>query len=188
MAAILDIFAKYRRDISCHIGQQCSKILPSFTWILIGFLLLNQPRTTVSQTEETLREILQQQNFKFTMENYNGTIMENSVAKTFVKGSVKMGMFIFDPTLDIRYRVIGGDNNKLFKAEEQTVGNFCFLRLRTRSGMQRVINRERQETLTLTVKAIAKYKNGPTLTDQCQVTIQVLDMNDAFPLFYPDFL
>ena len=185
MATVLEIIAKFRWVLRLSLRRQYSTLVPSVAWIMLGFILLTQLSTTLSQTEQTSRAILQQQNFKFTQETYNGTITENSVAKTFVTASVKMGMFVFDPTLDIRYRVIGGDNNKLFKAEERTVGDFCFLRLRTRSGMQRVINRERQETLTLTVKAIAKYKNGPTLTDQCEVIIQVLDMNDAFPLFYP---
>ena len=165
-----------------------ARLVPSVStvaWILSTLTLFGLPSTTISQTRETSAEVLQQEQFKFTQEVYNATIMENSVAKTFATSTVKMGMFVFDPTLDIRYRVISGDINKLFKAEERTVGDFCFLRLRTRSGMQRVINRESREILTLTVKAIAKYKNGPTLTDQCQVIVNVLDANDAFPLFYP---
>lgn len=156
------------------------------TWVLLSMLLvLSLPGSVVSQTEATSQEPLQQEQFKFTRDTYNATIMENSVAKTFVTPEVKMGMFVVDPSLDIRYRVVSGDQNKLFKAEERTVGDFCFLRIRTRSGMHRVINRESQDTLTLTVKAVAKYKNGPTLTDRCQVVIKVLDANDAFPLFYP---
>ncbi len=163
--------ARVRKGLSPLGWSHCSVL----TWVLLALV----PSLTLAQ------ETLLPGSFKFTQPVYNGTIMENSVAKTFMTPEVKMGMYVFDPTLDIRYRVISGDSNKLFKAEKRTVGDFCFLRIRTRSGMQRVINRESQEMLTLTVKAIAKYKNGPTLTDQCQVVITVLDANDAFPLFYP---
>ena len=96
-----------------------------------------------------------------------------------------MGMQIVDPTLEIRYKIVGGDTNKFFKPEERIVGDFCFLLVRTRTGNFEVINRERQEKYTLNIKAIAKYKNGPTLEARTKIEISVLDANDLSPLFYP---
>ncbi len=158
-----------------------TSFVTSWMWyIFIGIVLHSG-----INAEEPESSALLQENFHFTQNTYNATILENSVAKTFVTPIVKMGMFITDPTLDIRYRIISGDRNKLFKAEARTIGDFCFLRIRTRSGMQKVINRESQDTISLVIKAVAKYKNGPSLSSQCEVTIHVEDANDAFPLFYP---
>ena len=123
--------------------------------------------------------------FTFTEPHYNVSIMENSGGKTYLTPSTKMGMYVTDPTLDIRYRIHQGDDNKLFKVEERTVGDFCFLRLRTRSGTHKVINRERETEYLLTIKAVARYRNGPSLTATTEVLVTVLDANDLSPLFYP---
>lgn len=123
--------------------------------------------------------------FVFTQSHYNVTIMENSPGKTYLSSQTKMGMYIIDPTLVINFRVDSGDDNKLFKAEERTVGDFCFLRMRTRSGIHKVINRERQEVYDITVKAIARYRSGPPLKTTTNVRVTVLDANDLSPLFYP---
>ncbi len=126
-----------------------------------------------------------QPNFHFTQDTYNVSIMENSVGKTFLTSPSKMGMYIKDPTLNIRYRIISGDTDKFFKADERVVGDFCFLRIRTRSGVHKAINRESQELYTLRVKAIARHKTGPSLTSTTEVQVHVEDANDLSPLFYP---
>ena len=121
----------------------------------------------------------------FTQNLYNVTVMENSPGKTYLQSDVKMGMYVKDPTLEIKYKVDSGDENKIFKAEGRTVGDFSFLRLRTRSGIHKVINRERQEFYDITVKAIARYRSGPPLRSTTNVRVRVLDANDLSPLFYP---
>ncbi|ELU08218.1 hypothetical protein CAPTEDRAFT_222745 [Capitella teleta] len=117
--------------------------------------------------------------------SYNATILENSVAKTYISAEDKMGIYLPEAGLNIRYKVTGGDNSKMFRAEERIVGDFCFLLIRTRSWSQSVINRERQDVYRLSVKATAKQRNGPNWTTRTDVILRVLDANDLSPLFYP---
>ena len=124
--------------------------------------------------------------FHFTHAHYNASIAENAIGKTYVLTErVKMGIFTTDATLSIKYRVVGGDPTRFFKAEEEKVGDFSFLRIRTRTTVLAVLNRERQETFDLSVKAVARYPNAPKLVTQTTVTVRVTDANDLSPLFYP---
>lgn len=74
----------------------------------------------------------------FTRHRYNATIFENNIGKSYVTPeSERMGIQLpsaFGPQPDIRYRIIAGDKNKLFRAESRLVGDFSFLLLRTRTG------------------------------------------------------
>lgn len=98
-----------------------------------------------------------------------------------------MGIYT-EPDLDIKYRIIGGDKDKLFKVEDRTVGDFTFLAIRTRTG-NIVLNREKIDVYHLKLRATGtrwNYKTKIIQEDECQVVVHVLDTNDLSPLFYPN--
>lgn len=89
---------------------------------------------------------------------------------------------------DIKYRVIGGDKDKLFKAEERVVGDFTFLAIRTRTGNV-VLNREKTDIYYLKIRATGtrhEYKAKNIKEVECLVVVHVLDTNDLNPMFYPN--
>ncbi|XP_023653219.2 protocadherin Fat 2 [Paramormyrops kingsleyae] len=118
----------------------------------------------------------------FTHHLYNATIPENSAPRTYVQSPVKMGIVISDQFWDIKYKLVAGDDENLFRMEEVTVGDFCFLRIRTRAGQVPSLNREVRDTYTLTVEATESLYDYQART---KVLIRVLDANDLKPLFYP---
>ncbi|XP_061536381.1 protocadherin Fat 1a isoform X3 [Phycodurus eques] len=118
----------------------------------------------------------------FTEPVYNTTIYENSAAKTYLESHIKMGIYVTDPTWEIRYKIISGDNENLFKAEDYLLGDFSFLRIRTKGGSTAILNREVRDHYVLTVKA---SERGTNMECRTQVTVQVLDTNDLRPLFSP---
>ncbi|XP_067890087.1 protocadherin Fat 3a isoform X2 [Heterodontus francisci] len=120
--------------------------------------------------------------FQFTHSLYNATVHENSAARTYAKSKVKMGISVTEPSWDIKYRIISGDEDSFFKAEEVLLGDFCFLRIRTKGGNSAILNREVQNHYLLIVKAAIR---GEALEAWTKVNIQVLDMNDLRPLFSP---
>ncbi|XP_058883158.1 protocadherin Fat 1-like isoform X5 [Acipenser ruthenus] len=113
---------------------------------------------------------------------YNATIYENSAAKTYLQSPVKMGVYVTHPSWEIRYKIVSGDNENLFKAEDYTLGDFCFLRIRTKGGSTAILNREVKDHYMLTIKAVEKSTNAESRT---KVKVQVLDTNDLRPLFSP---
>ncbi|XP_036424561.1 protocadherin Fat 1 [Colossoma macropomum] len=119
---------------------------------------------------------------KFTHSLYNATIYENSAARTFVECPIKMGIFIQDRSWDIWYRIEAGDHEKLFKAEKYVLGDFSFLRIRTKGGSSATLNREVKDKYLLTVQAIERHSGAEA---QTQVQLEVLDANDLRPLFSP---
>uniref|UniRef100_A0A7N6AC75 FAT atypical cadherin 3a n=1 Tax=Anabas testudineus TaxID=64144 RepID=A0A7N6AC75_ANATE len=119
----------------------------------------------------------------FTQAVYHATVYENSAARTYANSKVKMGIHLAHRSWEIRYRITSGDDEGFFKAEEYVLGDFCFLRIRTKGGNAAILNREIQDNYVLTVKASVK---GETLLETwTKVSIQVLDMNDLRPLFSP---
>jgi protocadherin Fat 1/2/3 len=70
-------------------------------------------------------------NFNFTRETYNATIFEKAPGKTYVKSSHKMGIYDSNPWLTVHFKIFDGDKLNVFKAEEYSVGDFYFLRVRT---------------------------------------------------------
>ncbi|KAM8902411.1 protocadherin Fat 3-like isoform 7-T9 [Spinachia spinachia] len=121
--------------------------------------------------------------FGFTLTVYHATLHENSAARTYANSKVKMGIHLGQRSWEIRYRITSGDDEGFFKAEEYVLGDFCFLRIRTKGGNAAILNREIQDNYVLTVKASVK---GDTLLETwTKVSIQVLDMNDLRPLFSP---
>uniref|UniRef100_A0AAY3ZWT0 FAT atypical cadherin 1 n=1 Tax=Denticeps clupeoides TaxID=299321 RepID=A0AAY3ZWT0_9TELE len=119
---------------------------------------------------------------QFTHHVYNATIYENSAAKTFLESPVKMGIYVTDPSWEIRYKIVSGDNENLFKAENYELGDFSFLRIRTKGGSSSILNREVRDQYLLTVKAVEKNTNAEART---RINVQVLDTNDLRPLFSP---
>nr|XP_057936456.1 protocadherin Fat 3a isoform X2 [Doryrhamphus excisus] len=119
----------------------------------------------------------------FTQPVYHATVYENSAARTYANSKIKMGVHLALRSWEIRYRITSGDDEGFFKAEEYVLGDFCFLRIRTKGGNAAILNREIQDNYVLTVKASIK---GDAVTETwTKVSIQVLDMNDLRPLFSP---
>ena len=118
----------------------------------------------------------------FTYPLYNATIYENSAPKTYVESSEKMGIYLTDPQWAVRYRIISGDVANVFKTEEYVVGNFCFLRIRTKSSNTALLNREVRDSYTLIIQATEKTLELEALA---RVVVRILDQNDLKPLFSP---
>uniref|UniRef100_UPI00358E6C03 protocadherin Fat 1-like isoform X2 n=1 Tax=Myxine glutinosa TaxID=7769 RepID=UPI00358E6C03 len=144
--------------------------------LLLLLLLILAGHTQSSRTETIDLPSLQ-----FTYPVYNATIYENSAVKSYVESWIKMGIHLNDSTWDLKYKVISGDGNN-FKAEGHVVGDFCFLRLRTKRVKLAMLNREVQDKYVVTVKAVLKGWNIEAWT---KVLVQVLDTNDLRPLFSP---
>lgn len=121
----------------------------------------------------------------FTRPAYNASVAENSVGKTYVIPTEKMGIFISDPSLLVRYKIVSGDEGKMFKAESRTVGDFCFLSLRTRTEEQAVLNREYQDYYEIGVRAMVTslYRRSVKLKAHTTVHVRILDTNDLNPFF-----
>lgn len=127
--------------------------------------------------------------FRFTRPLYNVSIPENSIGKTYVVPDERMGIQLAsaDSDIDIKFRIVSGDRDKFFKAEERTIGDFCFLLIRTRTSNVDVLNRERKDRYVLEVRATSSGhdgKNGAAIAD-ATVVVTILDTNDLNPLFYP---
>ncbi|XP_075775493.1 protocadherin Fat 3 isoform X6 [Pelodiscus sinensis] len=120
--------------------------------------------------------------FHFTHSIYNATVYENSAARTYVNSPSRMGITLSDLSWDIKYRIVSGDEEGFFKAEEVIIADFCFLRIRTKGGNSAILNREIQDNYLLIVKGSVR---GEDLEAWTKVNIQVLDMNDLRPLFSP---
>ncbi|XP_076376857.1 FAT atypical cadherin kugelei isoform X4 [Megalopta genalis] len=152
------------------------------------------PTSTFSSVTEELSIPSDHRDFRFTRPLYNVSIPENSLGKTYVVPEERMGIRLASPdeSLDVRFRIMSGDRDKYFKAEERTVGDFCFLLIRTRTGNVDVLNRERKDRYVLEVRATATLtgngKNnrpGDVLEANTTVVVTILDTNDLNPLFYP---
>lgn len=140
----------------------------------LAFLLLFSPPPGHCQGDRPRLE--------FTQPLYHASVYENSAARTYAASQVRMGIPLHQHWWEVRYRITSGDEEGFFKAEEYTLGDFCFLRIRTKGGNAAILNREVQDNYMLTVKASIK---GDTLEAWTKVSVQVLDMNDLRPLFSP---
>ncbi|XP_041440520.1 protocadherin Fat 3 isoform X2 [Xenopus laevis] len=146
---------------------------------LIGLLLLNLlcNLCLCNGLQGTSAQI-----FQFTHPVYNATVYENSAARTYLNSQTKIGIQLANMSWDIKYRIMSGDEEGFFKAEEVVIGDFCFLRIRTKGGNSAILNREIQDNYLLTIKASVR---GEDLEAWTKVSVQVLDMNDLRPLFSP---
>lgn len=119
---------------------------------------------------------------RFTQPLYNATIEENSAPRTYLETDAKAGIDLADPFWEVAYAVVSGDDDGVFQAEALKVGDFCFLRIRTRSGNDASLNREVRDAYALTVEATETTSD---LRAKARVLVRVLDTNDLKPLFYP---
>ncbi len=135
--------------------------------------------TTTTETESS---------FLFTKLSYNVSIPENSFGKMYAISTEKMGIYITDPALVVRYKIVGGDYDKIFKAESRHVGDFYFLLIRIRSGFSVILNREYKSWYELRVRAtITSLRNDALrLKSKTSVYVTVTDKNDLSPFFYPE--
>uniref|UniRef100_A0A8C3G6N7 FAT atypical cadherin 3a n=1 Tax=Cyclopterus lumpus TaxID=8103 RepID=A0A8C3G6N7_CYCLU len=147
-------------------------------WVIIGSCV--PPPSCGQNTKGGLQD---EPHLGFTQTVYHATVYENSAARTYANSKYKMGIHLTQRSWDIRYRITSGDDEGFFKAEEYVLGDFCFLRIRTKGGNAAILNREIQDNYVLTVKASVK---GETFLETwTKVSVQVLDMNDLRPLFSP---
>lgn len=153
---------------------------PFGLFLLLPLLLFELPCCCGQNSSERPRG---EHQLSFTQAVYHATIYENSAARTYAKSEVKMGIHLGQSLWDIRYRISTGDDEGFFKAEEYILGDFCFLRIRTKGGNAAMLNREIQDNYALMVKA--SVKGEALLETWTKVVIQVLDMNDLRPLFSP---
>lgn len=121
---------------------------------------------------------------------YNVSIAENSVGKTYAvqpPNEDRLGLRI-TPDLDVKFRIVGGDKDKLFKAEDRVVGDFAFLAIRTRTGNV-ILNREKIDEYRLEVRATISQRDAKSnivVDAETVVAVKVLDTNDLSPMFYPN--
>lgn len=119
---------------------------------------------------------------RFTHHLYNATINENSAPRTYIETALKMGVQVTEPLWHIEYEIVSGDDDDLFQAEALQAGDFCFLRIKTRSSNAALLNREVRDVYALTVEAAESTFH---LQAKAKILVSVLDMNDLKPLFYP---
>lgn len=147
--------------------------------------------TTLPITFEDDASLSSTPDFRFTHSLYNVSISENSIGKTYVLPEERMGIKLAsaDSDVDIKFRIVSGDREKFFKTEERTVGDFCFLLIRTRASNVDVLNRERKDRYVLEVRATSSQRDRRnrvvTLEADTTVVVTILDTNDLNPLFYP---
>lgn len=126
----------------------------------------------------------QRQEFAFSRPHYKASVVENTVGKTYlqtVDGS-PMGIRLFSPSWVVRYRFLDGVDSKMFRLDQQVVGDFSFLRIRPKGGRTEGLNREQQDTYRLSVRAT--LENDPQERfATTEVVVSVLDSNDLHPLF-----
>ncbi|XP_044058209.1 protocadherin Fat 3a isoform X10 [Siniperca chuatsi] len=164
-----------------NMGQWAGMRAPLFGLALLLPLLLFKPPPCCGQNTQGAPQ--DGPHFGFTQAVYHATVYENSAARTYANSKVKMGIHLAQRSWEIRYRITSGDDEGFFKAEEYVLGDFCFLRIRTKGGNAAILNREIQDNYVLTVKA--SVKGEALLETWTKVSIQVLDMNDLRPLFSP---
>ncbi|XP_058490764.1 protocadherin Fat 3a isoform X2 [Solea solea] len=164
-----------------NMGQWAGMRVPLLGLALLLPLLLFKPQLCCSQSTQGAPQ--DGPHFGFTQAVYHATVYENSAARTYANSKVKMGIHLAQRSWEIRYRITSGDDEGLFKAEEFVLGDYCFLRIRTKGGNAAILNREIQDNYVLTVKA--SVKGEAFLETWTKVSIQVLDMNDLRPLFSP---
>lgn len=92
------------------------------------------------------------------------------------------------PSTHLHFTIASGDQDGFFAVEDEEVGGVSILRIRTKTGLRDVLNRERRASYSLTILAEARsrYQSVASLTASTVVRIIIEDTNDNIPLFYPD--
>ena len=100
---------------------------------------------------------------------------------------VRMGVHIPETHLKVSFKIVSGDDKKLFKTERERVGDFVFLRIRTPDVSEGELNREYQDYYLLKVRGTITSRRSKSFRVRtfCDVHLHVEDSNDLSPLFYP---
>ncbi|XP_071495031.1 protocadherin Fat 1-like [Diadema antillarum] len=128
------------------------------------------------------------QQFKFTRPLYNATIEENSPIRTYISSEQKMGIYLSNMSMGIRYTLLTSDVRDLFIAKTEVVGDFAFLRIRikpcNRGGQcpNLRVNREVRGEYDLSVRAESRI-GGKRVVDTTDIHLVVKDVNEQPPLF-----
>nr|XP_045591384.1 fat-like cadherin-related tumor suppressor homolog [Procambarus clarkii] len=152
---------------------------------LLQLVLLALPLLAVGATAPHPRT----SSFRFLRSLYNVSIYENSLPRTYVAGEELMGVAMGDlpPSTHVTYDIVGGDQDGFFAVDSEVVGGVTVMKVRTKTGLRDVLNRERRARYSLVVEA--RLRNaahwGTNLKARANVTVSVLDTNDNIPLFYP---
>ncbi|EDW39521.1 GL11897 [Drosophila persimilis] len=164
------------------------KAFTIFHWVLLSCGLWITIPAVQSKNDDYNPQPQSETRHRFSHNVYNVTIPENSLGKTYAKGQLheKLAGLNVGLNADVKYRIISGDKEKLFKVEEKLVGNFAFLAIRTRTNNV-VLNREKTDEYLVKVKAHVTLNdtNTSSYETETSIHIKVLDRNDLSPLFYP---
>ncbi|XP_039488125.1 fat-like cadherin-related tumor suppressor homolog isoform X2 [Drosophila santomea] len=184
----------FTMKIKKYVTPVKKKAFTTFQWISLLCSLWLIPSVQSKADEKhtaTLEYRLENQLqdlYRFSHSVYNVTIPENSLGKTYAKGVLheRLAGLRVGLNAEVKYRIISGDKEKLFKAEEKLVGDFAFLAIRTRTNNV-VLNREKTEEYLIRVKAHVHLhdRNISSYETEANIHIKVLDRNDLSPLFYP---
>ena len=157
--------------------------VPLLEWrIWLSWLLL----VLVAKSYSQLSTARVKENFRFTHPVYNGTVPENAVGKVYVKTSIKMGISMSEiSSLKVDFSVLGKDVGRIFHAESVTVEDFCFLRVRTKTGAYGKLNREHRQKYYLRIRATGTFVTGSVIETYTDLNITLLDQNEFSPLFPP---
>ncbi|XP_038055589.1 protocadherin Fat 1-like isoform X3 [Patiria miniata] len=128
-------------------------------------------------------------NFQFTEPLYNASIPENAEVRTYITTQPKTGIYVplDSDIIGVKYTIL--DEDRLFRATDERVGDFVFLRIRTIPCKSKdetcssVINREQKAEYRLRVKAVGRIRGQSPVTTMTNVVVKVTDANDQRPLF-----
>ena len=127
---------------------------------------------------------------KFSKPSYNSSIEENCLPRTYVYSEELIGVPLLALPRDtkLQYTIISGDPDKFFAVENEVIGKVAVLKLRTKTGLRDVLNRERRSFYVLTVQAEARssYQSVSTMSATASLRVTIVDTNDNIPLFYPE--
>ena len=147
------------------------------SWLLLVLVAKSYSQLSTARVKE---------NFRFTHPVYNGTVPENAVGKVYVKTSIKMGISMSEiSSLKVDFSVLGKDVGRIFHAESVTVEDFCFLRVRTKTGAYGKLNREHRQKYYLRIRATGTFVTGSVIETYTDLNITLLDQNEFSPLFPP---
>ncbi|KFD57635.1 hypothetical protein M513_01305, partial [Trichuris suis] len=119
--------------------------------------------------------------FAFTKASYSVSVMESHTNGALIRPTSKMGIYLCKACLGpVRYKIVSGDPNGLFKVDSYPVGNFAYLRIRMRKRTNAYLNRETEPQIVLKVQGKI---TGPKREATTEILIKVGDVNDSPPIF-----
>lgn len=88
-----------------------------------------------------------------------------------------MGIYLSPDEADsVRYKITKGDVENFFKAEVEVIGNFAYLRIRTKPELYVALNRELNDEYLLLVKATLRRQGRRNLETRCDIRLKILDV------------